>query len=99
MGTVLVTSSETLNIEDQIVVSVGPYMFHNSRQRGRSSEARSAGSASPPHNAFNLGAPFQPESTNIRQVAGVACNTVGSELASRRFSLSTWVASSREAMI
>src|ERR1051326_75654 len=45
---------------DQMVVSVGPYMFHSSAQRGSSASARSGGSASPPHSTFNCGDPLHP---------------------------------------
>jgi hypothetical protein len=58
---------------DQTVVSVGPYMFHSDAQRGSNWLARSAGHASPPHRIFRLGTPFQPASSSMRSVAGVAC--------------------------
>ena len=58
------------------MVSVGPYMFHRSRPSAISSSARPGGSASPPQRAFSSGSPFQPESTSIRQVVGVACMAV-----------------------
>jgi len=60
---------------DQIVVSVGPYMFHNSKSRSTNASASASGNASPPHNALKPGRPRQPESTSIRQVVGVACIT------------------------
>ncbi len=61
---------------DQIVVSVGPYMFHRSRPRAISSSASAGGSASPPQSARSPGVPFHPESTSIRHVVGVACMAV-----------------------
>src|SRR5207253_10425585 len=68
---------------DQIVVSVGPYMFHNSPQRGSSSLANSRDKASPPHSTLSLWSPFQPASISIRQVAGVACMMLGPHAAIR----------------
>src|SRR5207245_8028402 len=44
----------TLCTVDQMVVSVGPYIFHTDPERARSSSARSRGSASPPHKIFGL---------------------------------------------
>src|SRR6267143_1551890 len=70
---------------DQIVVSVGPYMFHNSPQRGSSSLANSRDNASPPHSTLSLRSPFQPASMSIRQVAGVACMMVAPQAAIRSF--------------
>ena len=42
---------------DQIVVSVGPYMFQSSSPSASSWSASATGSASPPHSAFNAGRP------------------------------------------
>ena len=61
---------------DQIVVSVGPYMFHSSTPRPTSCSASATGSASPPHSPFSWAHPRHPESTSMRQVVGVACITV-----------------------
>src|SRR5215469_1351201 len=61
---------------DQMVVSVGPYKFQSSAQRGMSSDARSAGIASPPHKAVNRGVPVHPAASIRRQVVGVACSIV-----------------------
>src|SRR5271165_7200915 len=80
---------------EQTVISVGPYTFHNARQRWRSWFARSALNASPPQNKSRSGKPSQPASSNMRHVAGVALmavvfevansgiNSVGSEACSR----------------
>ena len=62
---------------DQIVVSVGPYMFHTAPARASSAWARSRGKASPPHRMRNCGSPCHPASISPRQVAGVACITLG----------------------
>ena len=67
---------------DQMVVSVGPYMFHSSPPSASRRSASSRGSASPPHSILRPGVPVQPLSSSSRQVAGVACNTV--TLAQRR---------------
>src|SRR5215469_10923487 len=69
----------TLWIDDQMVVSVGPYMFHSSAQRARRSLANSGTSDSPPQKARNCFEPGQPASIKARQVAGVACITVERE--------------------
>src|SRR6516164_445317 len=98
MDTIPVTPDSTLKTDDQTVVSVGPYIFHKPPTRESNSEARSPGKASPPQNAVNWRLPSQPDSINIRHVAGVACITVACETAKRRFSLSTCIASSRDAM-
>ncbi len=57
------------------VVSVGPYTFHNAPREATSAAARSAGSASPPHQARRAMSPCQPASSGIRHAAGVACIT------------------------
>src|SRR2546427_12031043 len=72
---------------DQIVVSVGPYMFHNEALRWSRGSARSWFQASPPQRILSFGCPFQPAASNKRQVAGVACITVAPERASKRSSL------------
>src|SRR5438128_10227047 len=64
---------------DQMVVSVGPYTFHNSLHRGRSSLARSRGNDSPPQRTLRVDAPLQLASASARHVAGVACITVHCE--------------------
>src|SRR4051812_30617759 len=58
---------------DQIVVSVGPYMFQSSAQRGISLRARSDVIGSPPQSTFNPGAPGQPDASSNLHVVGVAC--------------------------
>ena len=65
---------------DQMVVSVGPYIFQTGPQVDSNRAERSRSIASPPHNTFSRRAPRQPESNNIRQVAGVACMTVALEV-------------------
>ena len=59
--------------DDHTVVSVGPYMFHNSLQRGNKASASSGDNASPPHNTFICGLPCHPAAMSRRQVAGVPC--------------------------
>ena len=66
----------TCQVVDQIVVSVGPYMFQRDEQRGSNSRANSGGSASPPQRIFIPLRPAQPCSISILHVAGVACMTV-----------------------
>src|SRR6516164_3442292 len=68
-----------LQTVDQTVVSVGPYMFHNSAHRGSSSFARSRGIDSPPQRALKPADPFHPASISARHAAGVACMTVHCE--------------------
>src|SRR5215472_1780191 len=78
MGGPIVTGPSpdgTRDAADHIVVSVGPYIFQ-SFPRAASWLARSRGKASPPQRILNSGEPFQPTSSNIRQVAGVACMAV-----------------------
>src|SRR5229473_4821891 len=66
----------TRDTVDHIVVSVGPYIFHNDEHRGISSLAKSGGIASPPQRIFSCSQPCHPLSRIIRQVIGVACITV-----------------------
>src|SRR5262245_34899105 len=61
---------------DQIVVSVGPYKFHNDEHRGSSSLAKSGGIASPPQRIFSPLQTWHPLSRSIRQVSAVDCITV-----------------------
>src|SRR5689334_2119202 len=72
------------SIVDQTVVSVGPYMFHNAFVLAHNCLARSGGSASPPHNAVRDVLPDQPASKRSRQVAGVACMSVGFTVSMQR---------------
>src|SRR6185295_18231147 len=58
---------------DQIVVSVGPYIFHNSPTRPAKSAANSWPSASPPTSPFICRLPCQPLSIISRQLFAVAC--------------------------
>ena len=97
-GTVPEGALFTRYTDDQMVVSVGPYMFHNSPQRGSKVTARSGGRASPPQSAFKLRSPVQPASTNMRQVTGVACITVAPERVRAVMSRAGSPASSREAI-
>ncbi len=89
--------SPTSATADQMVVSVGPYMFHSSTPPDRSRRASSAGSASPPASAFSPGAPGQPASSSIRQVDGVAWTTLAPEAASSRDNCSPSAAAPRSA--
>src|SRR5262249_42877676 len=68
----------TCRTADQIVVSVGPYMFQTDEARLTSSFASSRGKASPPHRTLSTGSPFQPASSNCCHVTGVAWTTVAS---------------------
>src|ERR1700730_3333959 len=60
-------------IDDQIVVSVGPYIFQRELQRVASLLAKSRERASPPQRILKVPLPFHPASSSSRQVAGVAC--------------------------
>jgi len=88
-------SSTTGRMLDQIVVSVGPYMFHNPPTRLRSQPANSPGNASPPHNAFRLERPSQCAARNNRHVAGVACIIVMPKSSNARISCVPSLATSR----
>src|SRR5256885_1865040 len=57
---------------DQMVVSVGPYMFHKEPQRDSNRSANSRSQASPPHRILKFECPVHPASSNRRQVAGGA---------------------------
>src|SRR5215469_4316917 len=81
MGLPMVTSSESIRArEDQIVVSVGPYIFQTDPQVDTRRVAKSRSIASPPQRILRRRSPFHPDSNNNRQVAGVACITVAPEL-------------------
>src|SRR5712691_8126191 len=67
---------------DQIVVSVGPYMFQTDRLLLTNSLANSRGRASPPHRILRSLLPSHPASTSERQVMGVACMNVAPDVAS-----------------
>ena len=67
---------QTRVIVDQIVVSVGPYRFHNSRMFAARASASAVGSASPPQSTRSSAQPCQPWVSSRRQAAGVACMTV-----------------------
>src|SRR5580698_6467344 len=56
---------------DHTVVSVGPYMFHNSTPAASKRAASSGGNVSPPTSALKPGLGAQPASNNRRQVTGV----------------------------
>src|ERR1700721_2125094 len=68
---------ESLSAVDQIVVSVGPYIFHTEEDRVISLLAKSRSSRSPPQRMVRSGEPAQPDSIRILHVIGVACITVG----------------------
>src|SRR5579871_4600489 len=70
------TGSVTSHMEDQIVVSVGPYMFHREPHRLKRLTAKSALRASPPQSILSLARPCHPALNRRRQVAGVACMNV-----------------------
>src|ERR1700733_711527 len=70
----------TLAVVDQIVVSVGPYIFQTEPVLESKSSASFLDTASPPHKHFSEGLPRQPASKRIRQVTGVACIAVALEL-------------------
>lgn len=60
-----VCSIVTCMAEAHTVVSVGPYIFHNAAQRGKSCRARSHVIASPPHQMRKCcGSPCQPAALN-----------------------------------
>src|SRR5262245_15035769 len=84
-----------LYIVDQIVVSVGPYMFHTEPYFPISDWANSGRIASPPQNTFKSHLSLLSISNNIRQVIGVACMTVGFSLFNLSWSLAGSVVSSR----
>src|SRR5882757_10856895 len=78
MGGPIVTGpspGETRDVADQMVVSVGPYIFQSS-PNSISSFASFLGRASPPQNILSPEEPVQPTSRSKRHVAGVACITV-----------------------
>jgi len=58
--------------DDQIVVSVGPYIFHSAAPPFMSSSARGRGRASPPVRRVMPGPPLQPASTRRLHREGVA---------------------------
>src|SRR5688500_13482137 len=60
---------------DQIVVSVGPYMFQSEAQHLWSCVARFLVRASPPDSILRPGEPFHPAPSSIVQVVGVSCMT------------------------
>ena len=69
--------------EDQMVVSVGPYMFQACANALRSHAARSESRASPPHQ-IRMEVLEKPSSRSSFQVAGVACMAVMASALSRR---------------
>src|SRR5438552_18524747 len=69
-------------MSDQMVVSVGPYMFQSDALLFSNWFANSHASASPPHRILILESPCHPASSSIRQVAGVACIMVTPEATS-----------------
>src|SRR5215471_11893080 len=91
-------TERTRDTVDQIVVSVGPYKFHNDEHRGINSLAKSGGIASPPQRIFNPSQPGHPLSRSIRQVIGVACITVAWLASKRWLNAAPSRATSRRAM-
>ena len=71
-----VSTLSTLVAPDQMVVSVGPYMFQSDSHFGKSCLTKSSDQASPPHKIFRSPLPRHPDSSNNCQVVGVACSTV-----------------------
>src|SRR5260370_31710153 len=69
------SAGDPRDVDDQMVVSVGPYMFQSSPSSSNSF-ASFLGRASPPQNILSPGDPVQPISRSKRHVAGVACITV-----------------------
>src|SRR5437879_6391105 len=65
---------------DQIVVSVGPYIFQTDEVLGASCSTRSRGTASPPQRILRSLQPFHPASRSKRHVAGVACMHVAPQV-------------------
>src|SRR3989442_12447928 len=84
--------------DDQIVVSVGPYMFQSSRHLASKSFARLRDRASPPQSTLKRSLPIHPASINMRQVAGVACITVAPEVAIKSFKIRPSIVASRGAI-
>src|ERR1700733_7033010 len=69
IGRPMVTSSDLIRAsDDQIVVSVGPYIFQTDPQVDTSRAARSRSIASPPQSTLRRRSPFHPDSNNLRQV-------------------------------
>src|SRR6267143_2625403 len=84
--------------DDQIVVSVGPYMFQSSPHLANKSFARSRDRASPPQSTLKRSLPVHPASISRRQVAGVACITVAPEVAIKLFKSRPSIVASRGAI-
>ena len=84
--------------DDQIVVSVGPYMFQSSSHLANKSFARSRDRASPPQSTLKRSLPVHPASISMRQVAGVACITVAPEVVIKSFKSRPSIMASRGAM-
>src|ERR1700744_6135653 len=74
---------------DQIVVSVGPYMFQASQPVATMSARKLSLSASPPQTILTPSSLRQPERNSMLHVAGVACITVGLIEPISRLSFST----------
>src|SRR6266403_2614188 len=99
IGTFRLSRPSTRYTEDQMVVSVGPYMFHTEPQQAASLLASSGGSASPPTRTLRFLSPCQTHSNRSLQVVGVACITVAREFFSKSFRrLPSNVASRRATM-
>jgi hypothetical protein len=83
---------------DQIVVSVGPYMFQTAPARARSWAARSGGTGSPPISTWrSVRASDQPAAINMRKVEGVAWRAVIPALSRRSRSWAPSTAAAAEA--
>src|SRR5262249_47656875 len=70
---------------DQMVVSVGPYIFHRQPQRSVKDSANARGNDSPPQRILSSGEPSHPASSSNRHVAGVAWTTEA-----RLFAKASW---------
>src|SRR5262245_26219432 len=67
-------------MHDQIVVSVGPYMFHSDPTVGARVSARWRVRGSPPTSAVSLGRLVHPPSTNIFHIVCVAWSMVAPDV-------------------
>ena len=75
--------SSSFEMVDQIVVSVGPYMFQTEADFCTNCDASFCETASPPIRILSPRSPVQPASSSMRHVAGVACITVARDWESR----------------
>ncbi|OIQ69933.1 hypothetical protein GALL_484600 [mine drainage metagenome] len=94
----VIVASAMRRIADQIVVSVGPYMFHSAPPPDRSRVARSAGKGSPPASMVRLGDRVRPASSSMSHSVGVACIMVMSPRSSRSINAKPSRTSSEDAI-